>query len=435
VADYRATIVGGGWAGLTTAVTLANAGIKVTLIESSPQLGGRARTVTHEGMPSDNGQHLLVGAYTETLALIQRLGGDPATLFHRLPLTWQMRDPKGVQLDLRDHGGRSGLLGGLIKAKGLRLTEKLSLTRGLSALRSANATRPEETVSALLQRLGQSRKLCTLFWEPLCLAALNTHARDASATLFGRVARDALFTPGGSDYLIPAPGLSDALPNLALHALEQAEADVSYGDRVVEIAADSGGCSAITKSGKCVHNNALVLALPWHGAARLLQPVASRCAQALAQLEASPITTVYLRYSQPPGLEVPLTGLVHPVVQWLVEHRLDDGNWLLAAVISGSGQHQTWERSALEQRVLAIVADHFVTAQSPISVWSLREANATFLASPASDKVRPPTAVGPAGLFLAGDYTDTGYPATLEGAVRSGLAAAAAVLDDAGQTH
>ncbi|MEY3200746.1 MAG: hypothetical protein RIR70_296, partial [Pseudomonadota bacterium] len=196
-------IIGGGWAGLACAVRLTEVGHRITLFEAAGTLGGRARGLIHEGLRLDNGQHILIGAYTETLALIETIGVSLEAAFLRMPL--MLHYPGSLHLATRALPAPLHLLAGLITARGLSLSEKLRLAQGMRHCQQGPcAGEPDISVAALLDRHGQSERLTRLIWEPLCVAALNTPIDIASARRFAAVLSDALARARHhSDFLLP----------------------------------------------------------------------------------------------------------------------------------------------------------------------------------------------------------------------------------------
>ncbi|MGZ5202902.1 MAG: hydroxysqualene dehydroxylase, partial [Telluria sp.] len=262
-------VVGGGWAGCAAAVGLARAGCKVTLFEAARTLGGRARAVDVGGHTLDNGQHILLGAYRETLRLLRQVGIDPATAFLRLPL--QMRYPPGS-------GGMDFIAPrlpapwhmavALLKARGLAREDKLALARFTTSARWMDwQLNVDCTVSELLDRFGQTERLARLMWHPLCLAALNTPPERASAKVFLAVLRDSLGARrAASDMLLPRLNLGALFPEAAARYIERHGGQVRAGVRIDTLARD--GEQWIVGADRF---DAVVLATPPHQSARLVQ--------------------------------------------------------------------------------------------------------------------------------------------------------------------
>ena len=425
------TIIGGGWAGLSAAVQAVQRGWTVTLWEASRQLGGRARTLEHEGLRLDNGQHILIGAYTETLALMRTLGVRPVDVLHRQPLT--LLRPDGSGLVLPDLPPPWNLLMGILRARGWSWQDRWSLIRTASHWQRNDFSCPEQlTVSELCASL--SARVMEQLIEPLCVSALNTSSDRASGAVLLRVLRDALWSgSGGSDLLLPTTDLGTLMPDAAVQWLEQRGGDIRLGERWLPSSAQP---------------DTLVLACPAWEAARLTaehHPVWSAQAHALQH---AAITTVYLQHPDPDfiGLPQPMMALASDA-QRPAQFVFDRGQLLghtqrglLACVVSDS----VGTREDLERRVLAQLQEELGAPTDPpiraqpetrgaapadntpadlagVRAWrvvqTVVEKRATFACTPGLQ--RPPAAIGP-GWWACGDYVAGPYPATLEGAVRSG---------------
>lgn len=399
-------VVGGGWAGIAAAVALTAAGRPVTLYEAGRVLGGRARSIQLAGHTLENGQHLLLGAYRDTLALMQQVGADPERLLQRRPLT--VADNSGFRLALPRLPAPLNLAAGLFAAKGVGWREKLRTAlwmQGLKWHRFRLAT--DQTVAEWLATAGQKGQLVDHLWAPLCLAALNTPIERASAQVFANVLRDSL---GGSrrsdtDLLLPTAPLGEVLPEPAARWLTAHGAEICQGHRVRELVTHDDGVRIDGRE----HRAAIVATAPQHAGALLGDRLpAHDCAEAF-----EPIATAYL--ACPPGTRLPeaLYGQNGGLGQWAV----DRGDGLVACVLSGHGD---WE--ALDDETLAAALADELRLPAPLWHGVVREKRATFSCRPSLR--RPGAATVHPRLWLAGDYTWADYPATLEGAVRSGLYAA-----------
>jgi squalene-associated FAD-dependent desaturase len=432
-------VVGGGWAGCAAAVELAAAGCRVTLYEAARTLGGRARAVEVKGRLLDNGQHILLGAYKESLGLMRRVGVDPRAAFLRLPL--QMRYPPASQLlDFAAPRLPAPLhvLAALLRARGLERDDKLALARFSTSARWMGwQLHTDCSVKELLERFDQTPRLQRLLWAPLCIAALNTPPERASAQVFLAVLRDSLGAKrAASDMLLPRVLLDALFPEAARSWLEGHGARVLTGTRVQSLAVD-GARWRVGNDGGCVVHDAVVLAAPPWQAAALLRELPAM-AQTVTQLDAlayEPISTVYLQYAPGTRLPLPFCALLDAPAdgawgQFAFDRgQLDAGqDGLLAVVVSAAGDAAAQPQEALTQAVGAQLAAAFGMPALATPLWTqvITEKRATFACTPAL--ARPANASGMPGLFLAGDYTASDYPATLEAAVRSGAAAAKALL-------
>ncbi|KQQ32512.1 phytoene dehydrogenase [Duganella sp. Leaf126] len=442
--------MGGGWAGCTAAVELARAGFKVTLFEAARVLGGRARRVDTDRKRLDNGQHILLGAYSETLRMMKLVGVDPATTLLRLPL--QMRYPR-IPGEYGNPGGIDFVAPrlpaplhvaiALWRSKGLDRADKLSLLRFSSAARWMGWQLHHDcTVAELLQRHDQTARLTQLLWRPLCLAALNTPPERASAQVFLAVLRDSLGARrAASDMLLPRVDLSALLPDAAAKFIETHGGAVRIGAKVQALRPVEGRLWQADISGAAVggvwstYFHAVVVATGPHQAATLLHAIpdcdtAQSCAR-LTALESETITTVYLQFSADIGLDLPFYALLddaenHEWGQFVFDRgQLDRAQaGLLAVVISASASAAAEQQALLAEAVAVQLAVAFQRPELGRPQWFkvITEKRATHASTPGL--VRPANATGVPGLVLAGDYTAGDYPATIESAVRSGMAAA-----------
>lgn len=420
-------VVGAGWAGCTAAVELARRGHTVTLFEASRTLGGRARGVAFNGHVLDNGQHILLGAYRQTLAMLARVGVDAKAALLRLPL--QMRYPPGsggmdfiaAKLPAPLHVGVA-----LFRATGLTRADKLALARFNTSARWMGWTLHTDcSVAELLARFDQTENLVRLMWRPLCLAALNTPLEQASAQVFLAVLRDSLGARrSASDMLLPRRDMGTLFPVAAAGYVEQHGGAIRLGNKVNTIT------SGWTINGTETFD-AVVLATPASQSASLLRDI-DGAADTVARLDAlayEPIVTVYLQYDRSLRLPLPMYALADDAEaghwgQFVFDRgRLDASQAGMLSVVVSAAQDAT----ALDQATLAraVAAQLTAALQLPEPAWTkvIAEKRATFACTPGL--ARPANGTGVPGLVLAGDYTASEYPATLESAVRSGLAAAA----------
>ena len=423
-------VIGGGWAGLTAAVELSAAGKTVHLLEAAPQLGGRARGVMLDDRPLDNGQHLLIGGYHSTLELLQRIGAEEDTMLLRQALHLEVQRPQGVlHLEAPRLPAPLHLLAALWR--GLRGDERrAALHFCLRSYRQRFHLAQDTSVAQLLS--DQPASLVGALWEPLCLATLNTPITEASANIFLRVLRDAFSRRRhDSDLLFPRRDLGALLPQPAAAFIRRHGGSVDVRRRVDALAIDDERIQGVLCDGRLLAASAVVIATaPWH-AMRLVGPHAALrpLAAQLLQLRSDPIATVYLHYPAGTTLGKPMVGLSATTTQWIVDRGItSDQSGLMAAIISGPGKHTQWSSAALCTRVTDELAQQFPQWPKPLSVRVIRERRATFRSSIDIDTLRPDNATPVEGLWLAGDYTDTGYPATLEGAVRSGVQCARHLL-------
>ncbi|CAN5654792.1 hydroxysqualene dehydroxylase HpnE [soil metagenome] len=445
----RIAVVGGGWAGLAAAVEAVELGHQVTLFEMSGSLGGRARGVVAAGQAFDNGQHILIGAYSATLGLLKAVGIDVNDALLRMPLLIRYPDGSGLQMQRGSPG--PALAKAVLSYRGWSWRERLSLLAAASgwSLRRFECS-PSLTVAQLTRRLPDTVRRD--FIDPLCIAALNTPSSLASARVFLRVLHDALFSgPGSADLLLPRRGLDALLPSAAAVWLKARGADVRMGVRVgavhEPVVEDSVGAATASSLGGDALSagwmvdgerfDAVVLACTAAEASRLTRSIAPDWSAMSSGLRYEPIVTVYLR-AEGTRLAAPMLALhcdaTQPAQFVFDLGQLTGQHGMFAMVVSGASD---WIKGGLPALAAAAVSQfegvlglggrtpdpgsHATRARAPVHViQTLSEKRATFLCTPGL--MRPELSISPR-LSAAGDYIDGRYPATLEGAVRSGQAA------------
>ena len=419
----RVAVIGAGWAGLAGAVECAAAGAEVTLFEMSPLVGGRARDAAGADAGLDNGQHICIGAYSETLSVLARVGVAEADGFLRLPL--RLVDAQGFGLCLPAGAPMPAFARAVLGRRGWSWRDRFALlATAFDWKRRGFACAPEATVADLVAGLPASVR--EQFIEPLCVAALNTPAESASGSVFLRVLHDALASgPGAADLLLPKVGLGALLPRPAIAWLEANGATVRLAHRIERVEA-AGAAWRVDD----LLFDAVLVAASAHEAARLVAPHDAAWAARAASLLYEPIVTVY---ASSPGTRLPGPMLVlhsdadHPAQFVFDRGQLGGAPGLLAFVVSGAASWVERGLVATEEATLAQArAELAAQLRAPLAALrTIVEKRATFRCTPSLD--RPPTRIA-SGLVAAGDYIDGPYPATLEGAVRSGIAAAHAAL-------
>ena len=412
-------VIGAGWAGLAAAVACQAAGADVTLLEMAPIPGGRARDAGDPAEGIDNGQHICIGAYAETLRLLARVGVSEDDAFLRLPL--RLVDAAGLGLRLQSGHARWAFVKGVMRRRGWSWRERFALVVLAAAWeRRGFACAPGVTVAELTARLPA--RLRDEFVEPLCVAALNTPAEAASGSVFLRVLGDALGAePGASDLLLPRRSLGALLPDPAIAQLRARGAAVRLAHRVERIAADGSRWTLGEQP-----FDRVVVACSAVEAARLVAPLAAEWSAKAAALRYEPIVTVYASSA---GTRLPEPMLLlhadnaRPAQFVFDRGQLGGRDGLLAFVVSGASAWVDRGMSDTQRAVLAqaeaALKQHL---RAPLTVVrTIHEKRATFRCTPGLD--RPAMRIA-TGLVAAGDYVAGPYPATLEGAVRSGLAAA-----------
>lgn len=421
----RVAIVGAGWAGLAAAVEAVRAGHQVTLFEATRTLGGRARTLDialPDGASADldNGQHILIGAYRQTLALMETVGVQPAQVLHAMPLS--LRTAAGEGIALPAWPSPLDAAWGIATARGWRWAERLALLRTCLAWRAQGfRCAPLESVASLC--VGLPARVMADVIDPLCVAALNTPSAQASGQVFLRVLRDALFGAGhdrwgASWLLLPRAPLGRLFPDAAATWLDAHGATLRTGHRVALIARTASGWQVDAD-----RFDALVLACPSWDAIRLLQDNAVPADAWLAHartLRHEAIATVYAMGQR--ALPSPLLRLQdgpQAPAQFVFDRgQLGGPSGLLAFVASACrGERETLQRQVIAQA-------HALGWHEVVPVRTVVERRATFACTPGL--VRPGIAIDQ-GLWTCGDWVEGPYPATLEGAVMSGQRVIAAL--------
>lgn len=424
----RFAVIGGGWAGMAAASQLAAEGACVDVFEAGRVLGGRARRVEIDGVALDNGLHLLLGAYTDTLACLERVG-VPATAFQRTPL--RLDTVRGFGLDCPPIPAPWHLLAGLLGARGIGWSDRLAAARLMqSAKRNQYRCAGQISVTTLLDTHRQPQRLREALWNPLCIAALNTPPDVADAQVFLHVLRDGLAgSRDASDLVFPAVDLSAMFPEPAADFVIARGGSVHLGEAVSAI--DGIRPFTIRTARRTASYAQVICAVDPARLAPVLRdlPALSDVAARAAALRHAPIVSVYLDYGIDVGLRSPMIGLGHGPGEWVFDRqRLCGQRGWLGVVISASDRWTGIPHALLTRQVEDQLASQLAMPPTALRTRVIVEKRATFLCTPGAD--RPAQRTTLSGFHLAGDYTASDYPATLEAAVRSGLACAQAVLEN-----
>jgi squalene-associated FAD-dependent desaturase len=432
IADLRRRIavIGGGYAGMSAAMALTDAGCHVTVYESAPELGGRARRIEVRGEALDNGQHVLSGAYSALLQMMSRAGASPEALL-RTPLRLVM--PPDFELNTPRWPAPAHLAGALLFARGLGFADRLAAIRLMRRLRRARYRLPAEmTVLDLCRDTRQTERVIRNLWQPLAVSALNTPTAVASAQVFANVLRDALdATREASDLLLPRVDLSALFPEPAAAFVRARGGRVETGARVRAVSCGPDGYLLhFARTGVAAERfDAVVAATAPHQLGALGLP--QGCTP--AALPSEMIVTVYFKFANRVRLRWPMIGQAEGRAQWFFDRRAlldpDAKDGLIAAVISAApaGFGEAGGVDAIRHELAA----HLPGAAEPEWTKTVTEKFATFACTPTVQAQRPGNRTRLPGLVVAGDYTRSDYPATLEAAVRSGLAAAGELMRNA----
>jgi squalene-associated FAD-dependent desaturase len=403
----KVAIVGAGYAGMAAAVTLAERGVPVTVFESGPVPGGRARRIVSQGIELDNGQHIFVGAYTE-LCRLMRTVGVPAEALLRIPL--EINYANGFALRALWLPAPLGLLAGMMLARGVSFAERLGAVRFIAALRRSSwRVQPDSTVKELLDAHGQHGTMRHYLWAPLCVSALNTPVDQASANVFLAALRDTLAGDDeASDLLLPRVDLSRLFPEPAAEFIRTRGGELRCGATV----RDLGSLKNEFKK--------IIIAVGPHQLKVLLPEIS-------LDYSYQPIHTCYLQYPENIRLDFPMLGMAEGLVQWVFDRgALLGEKGRLACVISAQGDHQQMTQDELADVCHRELRRALPRLPSPLWTRVIAEKRATISCIPGIK--RPSMRTPITGVILAGDYTDPDYPPTLEAAVRSGIRAASVAM-------
>ncbi len=449
--DAHVAVVGGGCAGLSAAATLLEQGFNVTLFEASAQLGGRARTVfvkKNNVLHSlDNGQHIVLGAYHETLALLKKAGVDEEKAWLRVRLQIKLLKGNGqVAFFLKPARylpSPLNILLGLITCQALCISERILAVKFLIHLKKNHfKITADIDLASYLQQQKQTTKLIDMLWEPLCLAALNTPIASASTQIFLNVLKDSFASNGfanksrirqknNSDFLLPRLDLSHIIAKPLADYISKQGGTIQCNTMVNKLTVEGNGFGLTTQKGTQFFSH-VVLATPALSAQKLMAsiPHTQYNSQEKKPLDYQPIYTIYLQY--PPEFTLPdvMTGLTGTLSQWVFDRgQLCNQNGLVGVIISAAGAHQLLDHNTLALTVAKEINGAFKNVPQPLWHQVIAEKRATFLCAPNLE--RPTHKTQQQGLYLAGDYTHATYPATIEGAVRSGIACAHLIAHDA----
>jgi hydroxysqualene dehydroxylase len=444
-------IIGGGFAGLTAGVALSKAGRRVRLLEQRPNLGGRAYSFrdSRTGAVVDNGQHIVMGCYHATLDFLEEIGTTDSIRFQPR-LAVQFLDRLGRLTALRCPGLPAPwhLLAGVLVSNSFDLRQKFEVLRLEYRWRRGRNGFERQTVDEWLQSLGQSETLRRNFWDLLCIAALNEDPRIASAVLFERVLRLALFSsPTDSRIGLPCTGLSDCYTRAAAAFIAARGGRVETSRSATELLISGGetsrqpgtpnpkprfACEGVRLAdGEVIQARTILSTVPCFHLGRMLPPHLLPFFPAVTALRPAPIISINLWFDRP-VTDVDFVGLRGTTLQWLFNKGkiLGSTEGYVSLVISGAHQHIHRSREELLALALRELGDLLPVVRQARLAHSIiiKERFATF--SPRSDieGMRPPSTTLVRGFYLAGDWTATGLPATIEGAVKSGYTAAQAIL-------
>jgi squalene-associated FAD-dependent desaturase len=462
VAGRRIAVLGGGLAGITAALDCADAGAQVTLVEVRPRLGGAVYSFEHDGLPIDNGQHVFLRCCHTYRAFLARLGSEQRVhLQSRLEIP--VVSPGGEVTMLRRSAHLPAplhLAGALLRYRHLSVRERVRAAWGARALGRLDPHDPELdrcTLGDWLEQHGQSPTSIAALWDLIALPTLNLPARQASLALGAFVFRTGLLASAdAADIGFHVRPLSEIVGSPAERELRRVGVEVKLGWRAEGVragahgfeieggsgsdagTASGGGLSAdaVARGESGLSAHAVVVAVPHQRVAGLLDSLVPEDVAGARALESSPIVNLHILYDRP-VCELAFAAGVGTPVQYVFDRSeaagLDRGCYL-AVSLSGADEDMRFTPDSLRERYLPALAELFprVRAAKVEGFVVTREHAATFRAAPGVGALRPGPRTSVPGLVLAGAFTATGWPATLEGAVLSGHAAAREALKAVG---
>jgi squalene-associated FAD-dependent desaturase len=437
-------IIGGGFAGLAAGVALAERGIAATVLEARGRLGGRAYSFTDRGTGAevDNGQHAMMGCYTHALRFFDTVGATPK-LHRQRRLRVDMRHARlgSGCIAAQPLPGPLHMVGALLRYRLLSRRERaaamLAGSRVMSWHRRNDPRLETGTVADLLRGLGQSANACANFWHPVAVATLNEEPQRAAAAPFAEVLARAFFdTPAAAQFVLPRVGLSRLYTDDARRFIEQHGGQVCLRTPVAAIeVGDRHGLRLRLRDGGVLTAAACISAVPPQALLPLLPPAlhGTPGLRHLGAFETSPIVSVHLWFERA-VLDVEFAGLLGTTTQWVFDRsrllaRSARQGHGVSAVISAARPQVEWDADCIVQRVVEDIRCCFPAARGvPLQrAVVVKERHATVSTTPHAERLRPPAETPLPALVLAGDWTRTGLPPVIEGAVASGQRAAAVV--------
>ncbi len=442
----RPVVIGGGFAGLAAAVELAARGLQPLLLEARPHLGGRAYSFrdADSGQSVDNGQHAMMGCYRHTLTFLQRIGAAHKVVRQpNLRVAMAHRRLGHAVIACAPLPSPLHMLAGVLRYRLLSMRERaLALIGGvriLGAYRRGDPVLRSQTVEQLLSAVGQPPQVQARFWNPVAIATLNEMPARAAAVPFAAVLARAFFgSRRDSQFVLPRVGLSELYADDAQRFIAAHGGVVALHAPVTAVDIEDGRATGvICRDGSRIQTTACIAAVPPRALTALLsaRPPGQIALPDADALGSSPIVSIHFWLDRR-VLAQDFVGLLGTRTQWLFNrsalagHATDPGQ-RLSAVISAGRELVEWDSAriaataASEIRMLLPAARDAIVQRSVV----VKEKYATISTTPASDGLRPATATGVANLFLAGDWTATGLPPTIEGAVQSGHDAAALAIE------
>jgi len=438
-------IIGGGWAGLSAAIKLIDNGKSVCILEAAKQLGGRARQVQYKEHSVDNGTHIMVGAYIETLRLIKKVHTishngiaskfNESDLLERQELSLHYKQLNNtISIPHISLPAPFNIIFSFLFTKGITIKEKiLILSLGSKIKLNRIKLTSDINLKEFLIQQRQTERIIQIIWEPLCLAIMNTPIKLTSTEIFLHVIKDAFFKSRcASDLLFFKTNLSDTFPTPAQNYIKKHGGEIKYVQAVTSLKKEQDYYIASTRTHSFQAKDIIIATAPI-ATKKILESLIPNAAvetllHQLTQFNYQPICTVYLQYPDSVQCERIMQGFIGTTSQWMFDRSLTNQAGFISIIISSEGSHMEWDNPKLIKEVTNELNQFYPHWPQPIDAFVIREKRATFTASVNINRIRPTNKTDINNIWLAGDYTNTYYPATLEGAVRSGLLCAEQIL-------
>lgn len=425
----KVVIIGGGFAGLSAAVYLSRAGHKVKLFESSPKPGGRAYSFTDKltGDVIDNGQHIMMGCYKETLAFLKLIDSTYISIQDKLKVVFLHRTKGEVSLIAKTAKYPLNLLTGILGFKALSVTERFNVLKLFIELKFSEHNNTSLSVRDWLIMKGQTENSIQALWEIICIGALNSDSKIASAAVFSKILKVIFLSDASSaSIVIPASGLSEMYCNHAVNYIKSHGGEVYLSSRVEKIGVQFGkACSVLVNNQQYSDFDFIISSVPYYSVNNMFEhPIFRK-----DYFVSSSILSVHIWPDENPFKEQ-FYGLIDSPVHWIFNH-----NSYITIVISSADKYIPLEKEEILKIVLREINSFFPEFQTgKIRHYRvIKEKRATFIPDHTVLDKRPGPATEIENFYLAGDWTDTGLPATIEGAVISGKIAAGKVISAAAE--
>lgn len=431
----KVIVIGGGFAGLAASAELVSSGNSVTLVEQRRYLGGRAYSFHDRNIDIelDNGQHLLMGCYENTFRFLNTIGTtDRLYIQDNLHVDFLETNGHAYKFDCLPLPPPFHAASGILRFNALKLSERIRMLNVVREMLFDTAD-PEKdcAVSEWFERLGQGKESRDRFWNVLTYAAMNEGPDAASASLFKAVLKKAFFkSRRGSRLIFPAVPLSRLYVDDAEDYIRRQGGVIEKGCLVTEILIENDAVSGIRlRDGRVLTGDDYIAAVPYYSLQRLLSEEIMEkhrsCFRRIRDLAPSPILSIHLLFDRS-ITDYPFAAFIDSPIQWFFNkekiYRDNAYRGLFSLVISGAHLHVEWDKERLLEMALTEIGKVFPESSSAKLLYGkiIRERFATFSPRPGIQRHRPDQKTPVKNLFLAGDWTDTGLPATIESAVTSG---------------